>query len=40
MRDQGLASAVDVDWRTGDLLLVGHGHRLYTGAGQVLFTMS
>ncbi|MFJ5310265.1 TauD/TfdA family dioxygenase [Streptomyces sp. NPDC088350] len=45
VRDQGLASAVDVDWRTGDLLLidnvlVGHGRRPYTGARRVLVAMS
>ncbi|MBY8853728.1 TauD/TfdA family dioxygenase, partial [Saccharothrix sp. MB29] len=35
VRDRGLASAVDVDWHAGDLLLidnvlVGHGRRPFT----------
>jgi alpha-ketoglutarate-dependent taurine dioxygenase len=45
VRDQGLESAVDVDWRTGDLLLidnvlVGHGRRPFTGPRRVLVAMS
>jgi alpha-ketoglutarate-dependent taurine dioxygenase len=45
VRDRGLAAAVDVDWRQGDLLLVdnvlaGHGRRAYTGARKVLVAMS
>ncbi|MDQ0717837.1 alpha-ketoglutarate-dependent taurine dioxygenase [Streptomyces luteogriseus] len=41
IRDRGLAAAVDVDWRQGDLLLidnvlVGHGRRAYSGARRVL----
>jgi alpha-ketoglutarate-dependent taurine dioxygenase len=45
VRDQGLAAAVDVDWRTGDLLLidnvlVGHGRRPFTGTRRVLVAMS
>lgn len=45
VRDQGLANAVNVDWRTGDLLLidnvlVGHGRRSFTGSRRVLVAMS
>ncbi|AUG78201.1 hypothetical protein CFP65_3405 [Kitasatospora sp. MMS16-BH015] len=45
IRDRGLDSAVDVDWRTGDLLLidnvlVGHGRRPFTGSRRVLVAMS
>ncbi|MFF4044990.1 TauD/TfdA family dioxygenase [Streptomyces sp. NPDC001816] len=44
IRDRGLDSAVDVDWRTGDLMLidnvaVGHGRRPFTGARRVLVAM-
>jgi alpha-ketoglutarate-dependent taurine dioxygenase len=45
VRDRGLAAAVDVDWRLGDLLLidnvlVGHGRRPFTGERRVLVAMS
>ena len=45
VRDQGLASAVDVDWRAGDLMvidnvLVAHGRRPFTGPRRVLVAMS
>ncbi|MER5356156.1 TauD/TfdA family dioxygenase [Kitasatospora sp. NPDC002551] len=45
IRDRGLDSAVDVDWHTGDLLLidnmlVGHGRRPFTGPRRVLVAMS
>jgi alpha-ketoglutarate-dependent taurine dioxygenase len=45
VRDQGLSAAVDVDWRTGDVLLidnvlVGHGRRSFTGQRRVLVAMS
>lgn len=45
VRDRGLANAVDVDWATGDLLLidnvlVGHGRRPFTGQRRVLVAMS
>ncbi|WBQ08267.1 TauD/TfdA family dioxygenase [Kribbella sp. CA-293567] len=45
IRDRGLASAVDVDWVTGDVLLidnllVGHGRRPFTGQRRVLVAMS
>jgi alpha-ketoglutarate-dependent taurine dioxygenase len=45
VRDRGLATAVDVDWHPGDLLLidnilVGHGRRPFTGARRVLVAMS
>lgn len=45
VRDRGLAAAVDVDWRRGDLLivdnvLVGHGRRPFTGNRRVLVAMS
>ncbi|WP_030456258.1 TauD/TfdA family dioxygenase [Herbidospora cretacea] len=44
-RDRGLEHAVDVDWRTGDMLLidnvlVGHGRRPFTGSRRVLVAMS
>lgn len=44
IRDRGLDSAVDVDWRTGDLMLidnvaVGHGRRPFTGARRILVAM-
>ncbi|MGY0233293.1 TauD/TfdA family dioxygenase [Longispora urticae] len=45
VRDRALEAAVDVDWRTGDVLLidnvlVGHGRRPYTGARRILVAMS
>ncbi|MEE6259643.1 TauD/TfdA family dioxygenase [Plantactinospora sonchi] len=45
VRDRGLEVAVNVDWRSGDLLLidnilVGHGRRPFTGARRVLVAMS
>jgi len=45
IRDRGLGSAVDVGWRTGDLLLidnvlVAHGRRTFTGSRRVLVAMS
>ncbi|MEU6895243.1 TauD/TfdA family dioxygenase [Streptomyces sp. NPDC046557] len=45
IRDCGLDTAVDVDWRRGDLLLidnvlVGHGRRPFTGSRRVLVAMS
>ncbi|MFE3249563.1 TauD/TfdA family dioxygenase [Streptomyces sp. NPDC059209] len=45
IRDRGLACAIDVDWRTGDLLLidnvrVAHGRRPFTGSRRVLVAMS
>ncbi|GAA3945235.1 TauD/TfdA family dioxygenase [Actinoplanes auranticolor] len=45
IRDRGLAAAVDVDWRTGDLMvidnvLVGHGRRPFTGPRRILVAMS
>jgi alpha-ketoglutarate-dependent taurine dioxygenase len=45
VRDKGLAVAVDVDWQTGDVLLidnvlVGHGRRPFTGSRRVLVAMS
>ncbi|MFH9004322.1 TauD/TfdA family dioxygenase [Streptomyces afghaniensis] len=45
IRDRGLESAVDVDWHTGDLMLidnmlVGHGRRPFTGPRRVLVAMS
>jgi len=44
-RDRGLQSAVDVDWRAGDVLLldnvlVAHGRRKFTGSRRVLVAMS
>jgi hypothetical protein len=44
VRDRALTAAIDVDWRSGDLLLidnilVGHGRRPYTGARRVLVAM-
>ncbi|WP_447035924.1 TauD/TfdA family dioxygenase [Streptomyces sp. DSM 118878] len=45
IQERGLASAVDVDWRVGDLLLidnvlVGHGRRPFEGPRRVLVAMS
>ncbi|MBT0770097.1 TauD/TfdA family dioxygenase [Kineosporia sp. J2-2] len=45
VRDRGLEAAVDVDWNTGDLMLidnisVGHGRRSFTGPRRVLVAMS
>lgn len=45
VRECGLACAVDVNWRAGDLLLidnllVGHGRRPFTGPRRVLVAMS
>jgi hypothetical protein len=45
IRDRGLENAVDVDWRTGDLLLIdnillAHGRRPFTGQRRVLVAMS
>ncbi|ATZ23944.1 TauD/TfdA family dioxygenase [Streptomyces lavendulae] len=45
VRDRGLETAVDVDWNTGDLLLidnvsVGHGRRPFTGARRILVAMT
>jgi alpha-ketoglutarate-dependent taurine dioxygenase len=45
IRDRGLESAVDVDWHTGDLMvidniLVGHGRRPFTGPRRILVAMS
>ncbi|MFF8098104.1 TauD/TfdA family dioxygenase [Streptomyces sp. NPDC016675] len=45
VRDKGLDAAVDVDWRTGDLLLidnvlVAHGRRPFTGPRRILVAMS
>ncbi|MGW3659591.1 TauD/TfdA family dioxygenase [Streptomyces sp. NPDC005151] len=45
IRDRGLAAAVDVDWRTGDVLLidnvlVAHGRRPFEGSRRVLVAMS
>ncbi|WP_425575044.1 TauD/TfdA family dioxygenase [Streptomyces durmitorensis] len=45
IQERGLASAVDVDWRAGDLLLidnvlVGHGRRPFEGPRRVLVAMS
>lgn len=45
VRDRGLEEAVDVDWHTGDLLLidnllVAHGRRSFTGPRRVLVAMS
>ncbi|MFF4674598.1 TauD/TfdA family dioxygenase [Streptomyces sp. NPDC001279] len=45
VRDKGLEASIDVDWRTGDLMLidnvlVGHGRRPFTGPRRVLVAMS
>lgn len=45
VRDRGLAAAVDVEWRAGDLMLidnvlVAHGRRPYSGSRRVLVAMS
>jgi alpha-ketoglutarate-dependent taurine dioxygenase len=45
VRDRGLASAVDVSWNSGDLMLidnvlVAHGRRPFTGPRRVLVAMS
>ncbi|EPH45252.1 TauD/TfdA family dioxygenase [Streptomyces aurantiacus] len=45
IRDRGLEHAVNVDWRTGDLLLIdnvllAHGRRPFTGDRRVLVAMS
>jgi alpha-ketoglutarate-dependent taurine dioxygenase len=45
VRDQGMATAIDVNWLAGDLLLidnvlVGHGRRPFTGPRRVLVAMS
>jgi alpha-ketoglutarate-dependent taurine dioxygenase len=45
IRDAGIAHAVDVDWREGDLLLidnvaVAHGRRPFTGPRRILVAMS
>ncbi|MEU9468125.1 TauD/TfdA family dioxygenase [Streptomyces avermitilis] len=45
IRDRGLANAVDVDWRAGDLLLIdnvllAHGRRPFVGDRRVLVAMS
>lgn len=45
VRDKGLDAAVDVDWHTGDLMLidnvlVGHGRRPFTGPRRILVAMS
>ncbi|HEU5023996.1 MAG TPA: TauD/TfdA family dioxygenase [Spirillospora sp.] len=45
VRDRGLACAVDVDWRAGDLLLIdnvltAHGRRAFTGDRRVLVAMA
>jgi alpha-ketoglutarate-dependent taurine dioxygenase len=45
VRDRGLAAAVDVNWRAGDLMLidnvlVAHGRRPFTGPRRVLVAMS
>ncbi|MFE7129399.1 TauD/TfdA family dioxygenase [Streptomyces sp. NPDC057638] len=45
IRDRGLANAVDIDWREGDLLLIdnvllAHGRRPFTGGRRVLVAMS
>jgi alpha-ketoglutarate-dependent taurine dioxygenase len=45
IQQQGLANAVDVDWRPGDVLLidnvlVGHGRRPFEGKRRVLVAMS
>jgi alpha-ketoglutarate-dependent taurine dioxygenase len=45
IRDRGLAHAVDVDWHTGDVLLIdnvltAHGRRPFDGSRRVLVAMS
>ncbi|MEU3528578.1 TauD/TfdA family dioxygenase [Streptomyces sp. NPDC038707] len=45
IRDRGLESAVNVDWRTGDLMLIdnvllAHGRRSFTGDRRILVAMS
>ncbi|MFI8104329.1 TauD/TfdA family dioxygenase [Streptomyces sp. NPDC086023] len=45
VRDRGLDNAVDVDWHTGDLMVidnvaVGHGRRPFTGPRRVLVAMT
>jgi hypothetical protein len=45
VRDRGLAAAVDVNWRAGDLMLIdnvllAHGRRPFTGPRRVLVAMS
>jgi alpha-ketoglutarate-dependent taurine dioxygenase len=45
IRDRGLDNAVNVDWHTGDLLLIdnvllAHGRRPYTGSRRILVAMS
>ncbi len=45
IRDRGFESAVDVEWRSGDVLLidnvlVAHGRRTFTGSRRVLVAMS
>jgi len=45
IRDRGLAAAVDVEWRVGDVLLIGnilvaHGRRPFEGTRRVLVAMS
>jgi alpha-ketoglutarate-dependent taurine dioxygenase len=45
VRDRGLENAVDVDWRTGDVLLIdniltAHGRRPFQGTRRVLVAMS
>jgi alpha-ketoglutarate-dependent taurine dioxygenase len=45
IRDRGLEAAVDVDWRTGDVLLIdnvltAHGRRPFEGARRVLVAMA
>ncbi|TDQ00512.1 TauD/TfdA family dioxygenase [Labedaea rhizosphaerae] len=45
VRDRGLATAVDVDWAQGDLMVIdnvltGHGRRPFTGQRRVLVAMA
>lgn len=45
IRDQGLACAIDVDWRAGDFMVidnvqVAHGRRPFTGPRRILVAMS